>query len=340
MRLSRGNAPHAKAALQRSLREALTILLNSRRHRADHAVSAFAAFNAADGDGRGDTSVTQVSAYSGTNMHVWRMVHALSSVRHQLAGAYLHGSLATGEETQYSDFDALVVVRDDVMKAPARLTQLARSLCSARRIMLEADPLQHHGWFVLTESDLEYFDDSYMPVALLQFSKSLLPDQGLELRIQMRECSRDRHMTFGRVASGMETSLRSARLVSNLYYLKIALSQFMLLPALYVQARDQQGIFKKFSFEKARKDFSISQWHCMDHVSALRREWRYDLTRMRRFLLTHPGPLRREIVARFAPPVDSDTSALMTGELREKMSELARLMADALGSTRHTGGVP
>jgi hypothetical protein len=52
----------------------------------------------------------------------------------------------------------------------------------------------------------------------------------------------------------------------------------MMLPSAYVQARDEKGIFKKYSFAEMRKDFGAEEFSVMDEVSDIRTSWMYDLT--------------------------------------------------------------
>ena len=58
----------------------------------------------------------------------------------------------------------------------------------------------------------------------------------------------------------------------------------MMLPSAYVQARDDKGIFKKYSFAEMRKDFKEEEFAVMDEVSNIRSNWMIDLTeRQKRF---------------------------------------------------------
>lgn len=116
-----------------------------------------------------------------------------------------------------------------------------------------------------------------------------------------------------------------------MYGLKCLLSQFMLLPAQYLQVRDDRGIFKKFSFSAARCDFTSEVWECMDRVSGIRLQWQCRIAGIRRMLLAPSFPFRRQCVRRFAPPVPPDLSALLTPGLFHDMRRLTSEMAFRLG---------
>jgi len=274
----------------------------------------------------------KVPLYAGTNPHVKSMIAFLKShLRDDLFGAYLHGSLATGEEVPYSDFDALVIVRGDAIRNPARLATLARKLRKAQQIMFEFDPLQHHGWFQLTEADLASYNEAYFPHELFAFSKSLLSGQGLEITVKPRDSGAEKRQSFLDVARNFQRNIHSGHALKNMYHLKNSLSLFMLLPALYLQVRDGRGVFKKFSFEAARGDFTGAEWTCMDRVSEIRKAWKYEISPFRRKLLSRPWRIRRRLLRILAPPVPADIRARVTDGMLADMNRLAERMTLKLG---------
>src|SRR5262249_54908536 len=146
-------------------------------------------------------------------------------------------------------------------------------LSRARRIMFEADPLQHHGWFVLTEADMRYYCDAYFPRVLFAYSKSLLGNKGRRLVLTPRDSKFEIRELFDRLANSCLQMLDTRRLLRNAYLLKCLLSQFMLLPAVYSHVRNGVGIHKRASFDTVKQDFSHAEWECMERISQLRSEW-------------------------------------------------------------------
>lgn len=278
------------------------------------------------------TVCLNVQPYAGDNLWVKRMMAFLeSNLRHDLFGAYLHGSLATGEEIPYSDFDALVIIKEDAMRDRSRRVILERKLRRAQEFMFKFDPLQHHGWFQLPETQLLSYNNAVFPHELFAFSKSLLANQGLEITVKPRDSGVEMRQSFLSVVASFQANLTAGRALQNLYHLKNTLSLFMLLPALYVQVRDGQGIFKKYSFESARPDFAAGDWEPMARVSAIRERWHYEISPLKRWLLSRPWRLRRQLVRRLAPAVPPDLRALMTPALQAGMGRLAVLMVNRLG---------
>jgi len=156
--------------------------------------------------------------------------------------------------------------------------------------MFEFDPLQHHGWFVLTEADLECYPETYFPHELFKHAKALLPEQGRKLNLQLNnETSNNPTEPFWNLSSKVITRLSKYDYPKNAYRLKGLLSQFMLLPARFVQGRDGKGVYKKFSFAEARKDFSSEQWTIMDEVSEIRAGWHVDIPPLKKIQSKQSG---------------------------------------------------
>ena len=145
-------------------------------------------------------SCVRIDCYNGANQAVRKMADYLyENLKEDLVGAYIHGSLGTYEEEAYSDFDALVIVRDEVFNSQKRLSYVCKKLRNALGIMYEYDPLQHHGWFALIESELQCYDKQYFPVVLFQYSKSLFVHSGRELQINLNETGEKGNQGFSQI---------------------------------------------------------------------------------------------------------------------------------------------
>jgi len=277
----------------------------------------------------------RVKLYGGRNFHVEKMRLFLNKyLENDLIGAYVHGSLATSEEVVYSDFDALVIIKDEVFSSSKRLANVAYHLFKAQSIMFAFDPLQHHGWFVLTESDLKDYPEEYIPAEVLRHAKSLLRDRGLTLTIHLPAAFPDMGEAFNIHCLGLLQLLSKRRFPRNLYQLKGLFSQFMLLPALYIQARDKKGIYKKDSFASAKKDFSAMDWSIMDEVSSLRQQWACRISPWRRWLLTKsPIQISRSFAYRFAPAILPPIREKLSIDFFERMRKLVETMEGKLRLT-------
>ena len=272
-----------------------------------------------------------IEAYKGRDPHVLQMMDYVGEhLRNDLLGAYVHGSLGTYEATPYSDFDALVILKDEVFSSPYRLAQTARKLDKTRSIMLQFDPLQHHGWFVLTEAQLRAYPEFYFPSVLFGYSKALLPEQGRDLTLRPVKVPGLQEKVFLNLSGSVIAKIERRSFPTDLYQLKLLLSQFMLLPAMYVQNRDGRGVYKKHSFDLAKGDFAERDWLVMDEVSAIRERWEAALSPARRWLLTRRSSALRQFTRRFAPEVPEPLQRVLTEGFYRRMQKLALLMRQRL----------
>lgn len=260
----------------------------------------------------GNQALSEISAYIKTNLEPY--IHA----------AVVHGSVATGEIINYSDYDGLVVIKNDVFKSIKQTAELSCHLNRTFAMMLRFDPLQHHGWMIATEKDFDNWPGEFFPPALFQFSKSLL---GSDCKITLNCIEPQEKLKSGflRYAGRLNHTLRTAGLPDNAYQMKSILSEFMLLPSLYVAARDGKGVFKKFSFEIAASDFSGNDWDVMNKVSEIRMKWPsmnyvkgfQDLKRFTPF--TKNQQIRRSRFRNHQSPVNDLNLFREMSELTEKM---------------------
>jgi predicted nucleotidyltransferase len=292
----------------------------------------FAAFrDALPADAGADAVLVPVQPYAGTHTGVRRMMQALAPLRDILRGAYVHGSLATGEEMPYSDFDGLVIIRDAVVATPVRLARAGAVLNRLRLIMFDIDPLQHHGWFVLTESDLRFHCEAYFPVEIFRYTQSLIPGMGLELQLSPRDSRSEYRAVFDEgIRSVLRRSQRGGR-PRNQFELKSLFSQIMLLPALYIQARHGRSVYKKDSFAEARRDFAPEAWAVMDEISAMRLAWQVDLSGPSAFALRRLLGVRRAATRWLAPPIPPALVARLTPDFWARVARLATGMRAGVG---------
>jgi len=103
----------------------------------------------------------------------------------------------------------------------------------------------------------------------------------------------------------------------------------MLLPALYLQAKEKRGIYKKYSFDLARKDFKEEEWRIMDEVSEIRQNWNYSLSPLQRKILTINHPAIRKIAVRyFSPPIPREIKNKLNPEFYRRIYDLCLAVMD------------
>jgi len=268
-----------------------------------------------------------IEPYSGRNESVVKLAQFLNTIpESDLFGAYIHGSLATLEEIKYSDMDVLIILNDEVIQSPKRLKSLAIALKRAQKMVFEYDPLQHHGWFILTSGMLKTYPMDYFPSKLFAHTRTLLTERGCNFDISFDRASVDFERPFTQLAKHLLRSLSTPERVNNMFYLKSLLSEFMLLPAFYVQARDRTGVYKKDSFDLAKADFSISNWMIMDQVSQIRQDWSYKIDPFQRRLLSSSSSNIRKLARRIAPSIPVHIKHQLSPNFYSDVLNLVELM--------------
>lgn len=265
-----------------------------------------------------------IPPYTGTNQGVLDMKMALQDLKKDLAYAFVHGSLAIGEEIAYSDFDGLIVLKAEVFSNARRLSQVARKINQTRAIMLRIDPLQHHGWFVLNESDLSHYPETYLPSDVLKESRSLLSDKEETINLYPEQ-NTDYYLPLKELCRHLRKKTQYSGQPATLYQLKSFLSEFMMLPALYVQARDRKGIFKKYSFTEAAKDFKEEDWSIIEEVSMIRSQWPKEMSAFHRKKFQKIGYFWTQYRKNLGPGIPSQFKERLDQKFYERVASLANL---------------
>jgi len=250
-----------------------------------------------------------------------------STISEFLVGAYVHGSLATGENIGYSDFDGLLILKNELFTDPSQLKNVAEHISKSYSLMIQFDPLQHHGWFVLTESDLSDFPNSYFPTVLFDHAASLL-DHGTQLKITTEPAQAGFSGQLKRLAHSVIGKLDSGKGMKNMYTLKGMLSEFMLLPSLYLECKTGQGVFKKYSFEQAKCEFQEHEWKIMDEVSGIRSKWHYQPAWAISDAPVCVTPLLKKIQSRNAGPIPESILQTLNASFTDRMRILAELFIE------------
>ncbi len=217
----------------------------------------------------------KIEGYAGDNVFAKKISRFLhGEIGDKLIGAYVHGSIGTGEEISYSDFDGLVIIRNKVIKSPRELGEVAIALKQSEEIIYEMDKLQHHGWFVIAENELLDFPEYYFPHDLFSYSKCLFGEKDIAIKLRTSGYQHQFQNSFRNLSLSILKKLESRRFLDNYYFFKNLLSEFMLLPSMYIQAKTGKGIFKKNSFKKVSDEIG-DQYLVMNEVSLMRQNWNY-----------------------------------------------------------------
>lgn len=275
--------------------------------------------------------IIETSQYAGSHPQVRRLQAVLDeSSRDDLVGAYVHGSAGSDEQVSYSDLDVLLILSDGVLTDRSKLMSTARRFRSWKKYLYGYDPLQHHGWFVLTPFDLDHYCEAYFPLALFKYAKSLFPDKGRRLSVSVRDSQSELNDAFRQMAESIDRQLGRGRYPDDMYSLKSLLSRLMLMPALYLQARDGKGVWKGDSFTLAEADFSDADWHCIEVATEIRNSWRYHVSPVRRLLMTRADRLGSVARRRLSGRIPVDTARKLDRVFYQSVNDLVRQMRNRI----------
>jgi len=253
-----------------------------------------------------------------------------------LTALVLHGSLGTDEYVFYSDFDGLVIIKDEVFLDSRRLALTAKRLFQARKFMYQLDPLQHHGWFVLPECALKNWPQHYLPWEVLQHASQLTQSWPQDFTLTPFTNSTKNQASFMGLMNAIKSNIRASETYANLYNYKGFISKILLLPTFYVQLRDEEGVFKRDSFSKAKSDFHYAHWRAIEQASAIRKNWPSVSPFFPRFLSQRPGFVGNIIRKRLSPAIPSKLKKTYDREVRAALSKLIDDMIDKHHSIKGT----
>jgi hypothetical protein len=188
------------------------------------------------------------------------------NMKEYLVAAFVHGSIATIDYVKgWSDVDLLIVVNQETVTDPELLFQFRKKVIKSWPFLLHIDPFQHHGYFIFSEIDLNFYPQTYFPFILFDYSKSLF--ETVPLVFHDRDSSREGKKELMDICRTLQTMSR--RRIYSLYIWKLYLHLLMLLPTLYLQFMGEY-CYKKFSFEMIRNVFEKSDIELLAWVSHIR----------------------------------------------------------------------
>jgi hypothetical protein len=197
---------------------------------------------------------------------------ANEKLREYLADLHIHGSIATRDYIKgWSDLDTLIIIRKSALENPKSLAELRDLLYASKKYLYKIDPLQHHGHMVIAESDLDYYCQTFFPLVLFKYSKSVFGEKSMNFKVRNSKTENiDRFRSFAYYFRNLYLNKTYSMGSYDLKFLFHAVSLF---PTLYLQAKGIH-VYKKFSFAIARKDFDGGLWSPVDEVTNIRKEWK------------------------------------------------------------------
>ncbi len=192
------------------------------------------------------------------------------SLSKYLLDFHIHGSIASKDYIKgYSDFDTLAIIKKSSF-TPKKLKDIRKKLFYSRKFLCNIDPLQHHGHMLITEFDLNYYPETFFPLVLFSYSKSLLENKYLKIRLRKDKVESITAL-FDFVHYFRKLKIENKRLDS--YNTKYLLHAIALFPSLYLQAKGRPT-YKKNSFALIKKEFDKKLLKPIKTMTKLRGNWK------------------------------------------------------------------
>ncbi|MCK5449779.1 hypothetical protein KAI32_02855 [Candidatus Pacearchaeota archaeon] len=193
----------------------------------------------------------------------------------ELVGAYVHGSLGTMDYIPYSsDFDAILIIKKEVLEDKSKLSKIRKKIAKVNSFLYLLDPLQHHNLFIISELDMKYYFEPIFPLILFKYAKEVTGFRN-KLVFRCLDDSEELNNIFNLWYNAFLNLPDIKFYKKNSYYLKRLVQSTLFLPVVYLQFKNKDYMYKKYSFKIAKKDFSNSEWDIIERCSNIRKTWKY-----------------------------------------------------------------
>lgn len=216
---------------------------------------------------------------------VRELASGLKKMSADLLGAVVYSSVATGDIiAHWSDLDVMVIVKDAALQDEGRFKKFRLAALDLEKFLYQFDPHQHHGIQFITQADLNFYPETFLPISTIALGKSLLGS--LELNFFRRDSRPEQIAYFynlrallARAAAegelphhgknGVYLQNNFERAADNFYQLKYFVSLVLLLPSLFIGLVDKP-IYKRESFTKIKEYFSAEELELVTCCEAVR----------------------------------------------------------------------
>ena len=215
----------------------------------------------------------KIQPYKGNNKIVEAVSNYLVSRSHPaIKAAFIQGSIATNEEIAYSDFDGILLIDEQSLTSNYSIESLIKIIRHTNKMMLQHDALQHHGWNILTCEELNLYPDDHLPLVLLEHGKTIYPNEEFHLYYTLDpKCDYERSLIL--LCNSIIRKSEKNSLSISFRHFKTFISEVLLLPAVYIQAKTGRPIFKRESFELINSYLNSKDQKIIDQYCQIRKSW-------------------------------------------------------------------
>ncbi|MEX0729483.1 MAG: nucleotidyltransferase domain-containing protein [Aquisalimonadaceae bacterium] len=199
------------------------------------------------------------------------MFHELNKFS-DVVSVYIHGSYADETTTSFSDIDDYIIV-EEARLTNKRFKSLIIALNKIDMRFCRADPLQHHGHWITSVSELGCYDNSFLPLFVLGEAKHVLGRNGLEAKVDMASSRRGLCNNIGLTCEIIVLLFQKMRNNSiNAYELKCLVGSVALMPAYVFQYLGEE-LSKPDAIKRAKEIYSSKSLEVIDWATQCRKNW-------------------------------------------------------------------
>ena len=192
----------------------------------------------------------------------------------------IHGSYSTLDyEDNISDLDTLILINDETLLNQNKLLELQEIVFNSFEYFYEIDLLHHHGYFVLTNFDLNYYNETFFPTMLFDYSTSVYQSKESFL-FNIRNYDNEKKLILDSTLSYIENT--NPNTLNTLMSYKVYFQVIQLIPIAYLQYLNN-NTYKKYSFDLFLKDFPQYK-DFFSQIYDIRLNWKQNSIKKYRFL--------------------------------------------------------
>ena len=195
----------------------------------------------------------------------WSQIEDVSKRLDSLgAKVIIQGSQSDRTTTSFSDID-LVLFGDTTNSEQQRLKR------DLDKLVLTADPLQHHGVFFYDIESQSRYSESVLPLATFKCATAIV--RSAELCFQVINDKYSAATILRSFVFALRRFARKESAIRGMYDWKFKISQVLLVPALLAAVHGQY-LYKGDSFSFAKNLYSAQAWATIGRLTEIRSQWK------------------------------------------------------------------
>ncbi|ART64454.1 tetratricopeptide repeat protein [Kushneria marisflavi] len=237
--------------------------------------------------------IPSINSYSWNKAYKEKFDLIQEEVDETLFDAILHGSMADRRYTEFSDVDISLFIKNEALATEESISRVRKKISNINKIILDIDPLGHHGCFINHEFDLKnYYPEANMPLKVLakgvNFSK-----KEIEVSSTPRNSLDEAFLTLSELCLFFK-NLDTNNEIRSAYELKNIISRFFMINLLHYEVitndfSDKRSILTK----KINKILTKNQKKALTKASEIREIWKYRQPK-------HPVFISQDILTTFS----------------------------------------